>query len=199
MCVCLVYFWSYWWYNNNNSFYNNLFYNNLFYNNSFYYNSFYNNSFYNNSFYNNSFYNNSFYNNSFYNNLGESFNKFSLYSSKVPFQLLAHYSFFEPLDCSTTNCHCPGLSLDHTAWIYSQDRNQLTKYLTTLSENKSGDTASNNPSDTARKRPLPDLAGWQHTMGWRPPSPEIGDRRRFSTNWLPSATDLISPPPNKPN
>ena len=64
-----------------------------------------------------------------------------------------------------------------------------------------GDTARKQPGDTARKQPgdkarkttwrhsqknnlatqpekLPvlDLAGWQHTMGWRPPSPGIGDR-----------------------
>ena len=39
-----------------------------------------------------------------------------------------------------------------------------------------GDTASNKPGDTARKPPVLDLAGWQHTMGWRPPSPRIGDR-----------------------
>ena len=45
----------------------------------------------------------------------------------------------------------------------------------------------------------PDLAGWQHTMGWRPPAPEIGDRWRPSTNWLPSTPDLISPPTIKSN
>ena len=31
--------------------------------------------------------------------------------------LLELYSFFELLDCSAINCHCPGLSLDHTARI----------------------------------------------------------------------------------
>ena len=64
--------------------------------------------------------------------------------------MLKPYSFFELLDCSATNCHCPGLSLDHTARI-AQDLNPLTKHLTTLSENKSGDTASYKPGDTARK------------------------------------------------
>ena len=67
--------------------------------------------------------------------------------------------------------------------------------------NKPGDTARKQPGDTARKQPgdtarkttwrrsqkinlatqpekppVLDLAGWQHTMGWRPLSPGIGDR-----------------------
>ena len=61
------------------------------------------------------------------------------------------------------------------------------------------------PDDTARKtdylaplsetKPSPnDPAGWHHTMSWRPPLLEIGDRWRLSTNWLPSASNLTSPP-----
>ena len=34
----------------------------------------------------------------------------------------------------------------------------------------------NNLATQPEKRPSPDLAGWQHTMGWRLPSPGIGDR-----------------------
>ena len=74
--------------------------------------------------------------------------------------------------------------------MYETPDNTVTK--------KTGDTASNKLGDTARKQPSPALAGWQHTMGWRPPSPELGDRWRPSTNWLPSAPDLTSPLPNKP-
>ena len=82
---------------------------------------------------------------------------------------------------------CNKRSLSWTiSWSHSQDsqdQNSLKKYLTiTLSENKPGETASNKPGDTARKRPSLDLVDWQHTMGWRPPSPEIGDRWRPSTN-----------------
>ena len=66
------------------------------------------------------------------------------------------------------------------------------KHLTIVS-NKPGDTTRKQAGVTARKTtwrhsqknhlatqpekpPVLDLAGWQHTMGWRPPSPGIGDR-----------------------
>ena len=104
------------------------------------------------------------------------------------------YRLSERLYCSVTNGHFPGLSLDHTARI-ARIKTHLQKPDNTV--RKPGDTASYNPGDTARKRSSTDLAGWQHTMGWRPPSPGIDDRWRPSTNWLPSAPDLASPPPNK--
>ena len=40
--------------------------------------------------------------------------------------------------------------------------------------------------------------GLQHTISWRPPSPEISDRWHPFTNWLPSAPSLTLPPPKKP-
>ena len=68
-------------------------------------------------------------------------------------------------------------------------RNNLTTQsvtnLATQPEKQPGDTArkttwrhsqKNNLATQPEKQPLPDLAGWQHTIGWRPPSPGIGDR-----------------------
>ena len=67
-----------------------------------------------------------------------------------------------------------------TTWRHNQKNN-----LATQPEKQPGDTArkttwrhsqKNNLATQPEKQPSPDLAGWQHIMGWRPPSPGIGDR-----------------------
>ena len=74
----------------------------------------------------------------------------------------------------------PGETARKTTWRHSQKNN-----LATQPEKTPGDTTrkttwrhsqKNNLATQPEKRPSPDLASWQHTMGWRPPSPGIGDR-----------------------
>ena len=53
-------------------------------------------------------------------------------------------------------------------------------------------------SQIQKKSSSTDLAGWQHTVGWRPPSLGIGDKWHPSINWPLSTQNLTSPSLKEP-